>query len=135
MPLLLDDAGFGFTEGLLQSLPQYTIPNTATGIARANVDYTEYNPTILTGPTPVGALGTTQDKGFFGGLLSGLTNILGAAHLDINASGQGVSVVQTPQAGKVLVNTTKAPDSLLANPLLWVGGAFLAGWLIFGRGK
>lgn len=133
--LLLDDSEFGFTDDLLSGLPQYTIPDTATGIARANVDYTTYQPTVLTGPTPVGAIAAPASKGFFGSLLDDITGALGAAHISVNASGAGVSVVQTPTAGKVLVNTTQTPNAFLANPLVIIAGVGFLAWLAFGRGK
>lgn len=118
-----------WTAGLLDGLPQPTIPATATGIARATGGGTTYNPTVLAQPMldpaqPIAAPG----KSFFDSVLSDVSQVLGAARLNVQASGSGVSITQAASPQRTIVDTRPAP--WYTSPVFLIGAGAVVVYLI-----
>lgn len=140
MPGLTLDS-FGAWDGsLLTSLPQSTIPATATGLARSDQYVQDYTPTMLLnadGSVAGGNISSTAPPAhgsLLDTILGGVTKVLSATGIRIDASGAGVAVTRAGTLPSTIVNTQSPQRQLLENPFVWAG-ALLGAWLLWDNRK
>jgi hypothetical protein len=136
--MLLDSItdGGSWTQDLLADLPQSTIPQTASGIARADTYVQAYQPTVLYNADGTLASGVAvspavaKKSGWLDTVLGDISKVLGATGVNVNASGSGIVVQKAPSAGSTLYNNTGTPN-LFQNPLFWLGVAVVGAAIIY----